>query len=314
MRSQDLRILNRLPPLETMVCFQAVARCGSFTRAAHELSITQSAVSKQIKALESAVNCALFDRHARGIVLSEQGEMLLEELEPVLFRMHRIITRIQNRDGAEAVSIACTQAVAHFWLFPRVARFNQSHPQIAVNIISSNSINERTCSDSDFGILYGDGDWTTLDSTPLFPELVYPICSTSLTLPSPETPSDLVGLPLIQLDSRAWDCMDWRDWFRHFDIDYAPSRNTLTFNQVTLVFSAALKRLGVGLGWEYMARQAIEAGELYRLGNFVCETGRWDYLVNSKYRPLSEAARIFRDWIVNSATSTDWMDLRTPAA
>jgi len=65
--TNSLRILHTLPPLETMVCFEAVARCGSFTRAAHELFITQSAVSKQIKALEDALGCALFDRHARGI-------------------------------------------------------------------------------------------------------------------------------------------------------------------------------------------------------------------------------------------------------
>jgi LysR family glycine cleavage system transcriptional activator len=298
MNTQSLRLLNTLPPLDALVSFEAVARCGSFTRAARELSITQSAVSKQIKGLEEALRCALFDRHVRGIQLSAAGASFLEELEPLLYKLHRAVLRVQHEHDTQAISIACTQAVAHFWLFPRVVRFNQTYPDIAVNIISSNAINERSCNDSDFGILYGDGDWPSLDGTRLFPEIVYPVCSTELSLPQPESVVDLCSLPLIQLDSRAWDCMDWQDWFKHFGLIYDIPRNAITFNQVTLVFNAALEGLGVSLGWDYMARQAIESGKLRQLGGFAYETGRWDYLVHAKHRPLTEPAQIFHDWLM----------------
>lgn len=301
MKAQNLRLLSTLPQIETLVCFEAVARCGSFTRAARELLLTQSAVSKQIKALEEVLHCALFDRHARGIQLSAAGAAFLEEVEPLLYKLQRAVLKARDEQDSHAVSIACTQAVAHFWLFPRIVRFNQLYPDITVNIISSNAINERSCSESDFGILYGDGDWPTLEGTPLFPEIVYPICSPALEIATPTRPEDLIGLPLIQLDSSQWDCLDWQDWFAHFDVPYQIPRNVTTFNQVTLSFNAALEGLGVTLGWDFMARPFVEAGTLKRVGDFSYDTGRWDFLVHTKYRPLAAHASTFRDWLLASA-------------
>ena len=300
MNAQNLRLLNTLPPIETLVCFEAVARCGSFTRAARELAITQSAVSKQIKALEEALHCALFDRHARGIQLSAAGASFLEELEPLLYKLQRAVLKVRYERDIQAISIACTQAVAHFWLFPRIVRFNQMYPEITVSVVSANTINERSCSESDFGVLYGDRDWPTLESTPLFPEVVYPICSSSLKVSPPVTPADLSVLPLVQLDSRQWDCLDWQDWFNHFGVQYQIPRNAITFNQVTLAFNAAVEGLGVSLGWDFMAREAIESGKLKKLGDFVYETGRSDYLVHAKYRPLTVPACVFRDWLTST--------------
>lgn len=300
MKAQNLRLLRTLPPMETLVCFEAVARCGSFTRAARELLITQSAVSKQIKALEEVLHCALFDRHARGIELSAAGATFLEEIEPLLYKLQRAVLKARDREARQAVSIVCTQAVAHFWLFPRIVRFNQLHPDITVNVISTNTINERSCGESDFGILYGDGDWPTLESTRLFPEIVYPICSPALNIAPPVKPEDLIGLPLIQLDSSQWDCLDWQDWFDHFGIRYQIPRNALTFNQVTLSFNAALEGLGVTLGWDFMARQAIESGALSKLGEFAYETGHSDFLVHARHRPLAAVARIVKDWLMSS--------------
>ncbi|WP_198399485.1 LysR substrate-binding domain-containing protein, partial [Caballeronia calidae] len=208
--------------------------------------------------------------------------------------------RARDEQSNQAVTIACTQAVAHFWLFPRIVRFNNRYPEITVSVISANAINERSCSESDFGILYGDGDWPTLDSAPLFPEIVYPIRSSTLDLPEPTKPEDLTALPLIQLDSSQWDCLDWQDWFDHFNVDYQIPRNALTFNQVTLSFNAALEGLGVTLGWDFMARQSIESGTLKRMGDFAYETGRSDFLVHAKFRPISASASIFRDWLLAS--------------
>ncbi|WP_322022865.1 LysR substrate-binding domain-containing protein [Burkholderia sp. BCC1977] len=298
MKPQNLRLLNTLPTLEALICFEAVARCGSFTRASRELLLSQSAVSKQIRSLEEVLRCGLLDRHARGVHLTRAGAAFLEEIEPLLYTLQRAVLRARDDQNSQAVTIACTQAVAHFWLFPRIVRFNQQYPAIAVNIVSANTINERSCGDSDFGILYGDGDWPTLDSTPLFPEIIYPIASAALDVPTPAQPEDLAALPLIQLDSTQWDCLDWQDWFAHFDVPYRIPRNATTFNQVTLSFNAALEGLGVTLGWDFMARRFVESGMLKRVGEFAYDTGRRDFLVHAKYRPLSAHARTFRDWLL----------------
>ncbi|WP_245965048.1 LysR substrate-binding domain-containing protein [Trinickia dinghuensis] len=293
-------MLNSLPPIETLVCFEAVARCGSFTSAARELSITQSAVSKQIKALEEALHCALFDRHARGIELSHAGAGFLEELEPLLYKLQRAVVKARNEQYGQAVSIACTLSIAHYWLFPRVVRFNQRYPEITVSVVSTNSNNEHSCNEADLGILYGDGDWSLLDSIPLIPTVVYPVCSPELQVPSPATPSDLCALPLIQLDSHEWDCIDWQDWFAYFNVDYQIPRKAITFNQLTLTLNAAIEGLGVSLAWDSMARPAIEAGKLKRLGEFQYEAQRGDHLVYSRHRPLSAQASTFKDWLLTT--------------
>uniref|UniRef100_UPI003F49233D LysR substrate-binding domain-containing protein n=1 Tax=Cupriavidus necator TaxID=106590 RepID=UPI003F49233D len=278
--------------------FEAAARTNSFTRAARELALTQSAVSKQVKALEDALHCALFDRHARGIQLNSAGAAFQEEIAPILHRLERAVVRFRNQQQGQAVSIACTQAVAHFWLFPRVVRFNQEHPDITISVMSINAISERTCNDCDLGILYGDGDWASLDSIRLFPEIVYPVCKADLNVATPSRPEEITELPLVQLDSRTWDCIDWHDWFRHFGIEYAVPQNAITFNEVTLSFNAATEGLGVCLGWDFMAKKSIETGVLRRVGEFQYETGRFDYLVSTKNRPLSKPAQTFRDWLV----------------
>ncbi|WP_043285852.1 LysR substrate-binding domain-containing protein [Paraburkholderia oxyphila] len=295
-----LRMLNSLPPIETLVCFESVARSGSFTAAARELSITQSAVSKQIKALEEALNCALFDRHARGITLSKAGASFLEEVEPVLYRLQRAVQKARNAQSGEAVTISCTLSVAHYWLFPRIVRFNQKYPDITVSVVSTNAMNEHSVGENDLGILYGSGDWTTLESAPLIHEIVYPVCSAEMQFPEPATPGDLRSLPLIQLDSHQWDCLDWQDWFDHFGVDYQIPGKAITFNQLTLTLNAALEGLGVSLVWDSMARTAIEAGKLKRVGQFQYETGRGDHLVFAKHRPLSTQAATFRDWLLTT--------------
>ena len=298
MKHQNVRLLNTLPTLEALICFEAVARCGSFTHASRELLLSQSAVSKQIRALEDVLHCGLLDRHARGIQLTAAGAAFLEDIEPLLYKLQRAVLRARDERNSQAVTIACTQAVAHFWLFPRIVRFNQQYPEISVNIVSANTINERSCGDCDFGILYGDGDWPTLDGTRLFPEIIYPIAGAAVEVPPLATPADLAALPLIQLDSTQWNCLDWQDWFAHFDVPYRIPRNATTFNQVTLSFNAALEGLGVTLGWDFMARPFVESGTLKRVGAFAYDTGRWDFLVHAKHRPLSAHARTFQEWLL----------------
>ncbi|SAK91160.1 LysR family transcriptional regulator [Caballeronia hypogeia] len=295
-----LRVLSSLPPIETLVCFEAVARCGTFTGAAKELSITQSAVSKQIKSLEESLGCALFDRHARGINLSRVGASFLDELEPLLYRLQRAVMKARDDQAAKAVSVACTLGVAHYWLFPRIVRFNQKYPDITVSVVSANSMNEQTCSENDLGILYGDGQWTTLESEQIIPEVVFPVCSMELQVPTPATPAELCDLHLIQLDSSQWDCLDWQDWFDHFGVRYKIPQNAITFNQLTLTLNAAIEGLGISLAWESMARPAMEAGKLKRVGEFQFVTGRGDHLVYAKHRPLTEQAASFRDWLIAS--------------
>ncbi|MDN0085691.1 LysR substrate-binding domain-containing protein [Crenobacter sp. SG2305] len=294
------RYLRHLPPLETLIVFEAVVRCGSFTRAATELFVTQSAVSKQIRTLEDSLKVALFERRPRGIELTAAGTKLYAEVSTQLEALLRTVTSLRAGRGGNTITVACTHAVAQYWLFPRLVEFSRNHPGITVNIHAGNDIGETNVAEHDFGILYGGGQWTSLTATPLFPEVVYPVCSRTLPVPEVHTVEELSQLPLIQLDASAWNCLDWRDWFHHFEFDYTPPAGATTFNQVTLALNAVLQGMGIGLGWEFMVQELVDKGELARVGPFAFTTGQADYLVHARHKSLSAAAECFRDWLVQS--------------
>lgn len=293
------RYLKHLPPLDSLITFEAVARNGSFTRAASELCVTQSAVSKQIRALEDNLKLALFERQARGIALTLAGASLFTEVSNVLERLQHSVNRIKVAHAPNAVTVLCTHAVAQFWLFPRLLAFNTAHPSITVNIRASNDMDESTVGDYDFSILYGSGNWSSLSAEPLFDEIVYPVASPHLQVPQVSTPQALQALPLIELDSSGWNCIDWRDWFEHFGLQHAADPQRLTFNQITLAYQAIVQGMGVGLGWDFMVKDKIDSGELVRVGPFEFKTENADYLAHSRHKTLSEAATIFQRWLLN---------------
>ena len=195
----------------------------------------------------------------------------------------------------------CTHAVAQFWLFPRLLAFNTAHPGITVNIHANNGLDESSTADYDFSILYGNGKWSSLDAHLLFAECVYPVASAALPVADIGAPSDVQTLPLIELDSSGWNCMDWRDWFRHFAIEHTPSPDSPLFNQVTLAYQAIMQGMGVGLGWDFMVRDKIDSGVLRRVGPYECISGNADYLAHSRHKTLSEAAVIFRHWLLHKS-------------
>lgn len=295
---------RNLPPLHTLVAFEAVARLGSFTAAATRLHLTQSAVSKQVQMLEERLRTPLFKRHARGVSLTQAGDALLESLEPALQRMASGIERVRQLHDQTRISLVATQAVAHYWLFPRITAFNRLHPQITINIHSNNALADLSVEDYDFILLYGRGDWTHLHADPLFAERIYPVARPGLIRQPPKSAAEVAELPLIQLDTREWDCIDWPLWFAHFGETYDLPEEALTFNQVTLVYQAVKEGMGVGLGWDFMVRAALNRGELEAVGDFVLETGKADYLAYSKSKPLKPAAQVFRDWLLDEKQKT----------
>lgn len=295
------RFSRHLPPLDTLIAFEAVARNGSFTHAASELYLTQSAVSKQIRLLEDHLGATLFERRARGIELTAAGSDFKAIVEPMLERLLANVIRLKNGHGSRNVSVICTHAVAQYWLFPRLLRFNAAHPELTVNIHASNEISESVIADYDFGILYGHGQWSSLATHKLFDESIYPIVSAARPLPAISSLTDLQQLPLIQLDASAWNCLDWHDWFAHQGVRYKAPANALTFNQVNLVFDAVMQGMGVGLGWNFMARERIDNGQIRALSDFVVHTGQADYLVHERQAPRSPAALVFETWLLANA-------------
>lgn len=292
--------------MHALVFFDAVARLGSFTRAAESLHVTQSAVSKQVRVLEADLGLPLFRRHGKQVVLTEAGAAFAAGVAPLLRELAEQTGHIRRMAVAgHGVTVVCTQAVAHYWLFPRVVRFNMVTPEVAVNIFATDEVDEARCRQADLGILY-DGETgiaASLAGDLLFAERIHPVCAPDYPVAEPLHPADLTSARLIHLDPESWKWRGWEDWFRHFGVAFQTPRDGLRFNALTLALSACQQGMGVSLGWGFMIDSLVARGELRRLGNFCMETGRCDYLVHDRARALSPAAQRFRAWLLRDVAS-----------
>ncbi|MDU9024456.1 LysR substrate-binding domain-containing protein [Pseudomonas corrugata] len=294
------RNTKSLPPVGPLVFFEAVARTGSFTQAAQELFITQSAVSKQVKKLEENLGFPLFTRKHRGVVLTDPGRALYEGVQPALESFRETVQRVRKWYDQNTISVVCTHAVAHYYLFPRLAHFQQQFPDVIVNVVATNQLSASLCLEHDFGILYGAGKWPGLSAVKLFDEIVYPICSPGFAVDQIETFDELQKQSLIQIDNEGWDVMNWNDWLSRFGQQFKPTGKVITYNQVTLALNAAERGLGIALGWEFMAREMIEKGAVKPLSQFELRTGFSDFLVHSNKAKLSNACKTFEAWLLQS--------------
>lgn len=291
--------ISAMPPLETLAYFDTVARTGSFSKAATKMCVTQSAVSKQIKNLELSLGFLLFERNSRGIELTPPGAELLSTTGPLMENLMNCIIRLKQWHEKDSVRVVCTHAVAHYWLFPRLVKFSYLHPEISVNVISTNSITAASCTEHDFAILYGKGIWPGLETDKLFDEVVYPVCRFDYEVPDIKSPGDFLSLRLIQLDRYKWNWMNWKDWFSHYEIPFTPEKNMLTYNQATLTLNASAQGLGIALGWDFMTKELIKNKTIRKVSRYVYATGNSDFLAHQTSSELSPAAKEFKKFIIN---------------
>lgn len=293
-----VKLFNRLPPIHALGVFHAVARLGSFTLAAQQLHVTQSAVSKQIRSLEEQLGMALFRRKSRGVALTAQGELLVASAERVLEDLQHTIQQARSLGRDAVVRIVCTEAVAHYWLAPRLSQLAAFQPGLKVNVFTTNDIDLLDMDDYDFGILYGDGRWPQLYSHELFAEVVYPVCHVDYPVDEIHSPADLLRHRLIQLNPEIWKWATWKDWLSHFGVAYQPGEDLISYNQATLAIAAALNKQGIALGWEFMLGDLLRNGLIRKAADFKLVSGRSDYLVYRQDEPLSPPAALFRDWLL----------------
>lgn len=254
-----------------------------------------------MRQLEDCVGVPLFERKPRGVALTRAGEELLMTVNVMLTTMYQSVTRIRNVHQSNAVSVLATHALAQFWLFPKLIEFNKAYPDIAVHVHAINEIDDASLNDFDLGVLYGAGEWASLDSDFLLPEIVYPAAHPDFDTSGIKTLDDLANANLVQIDTSAWHCLDWQQWFDYLGHDYSPPDKAPVFNQLTLAYRAVLQGMGIGMAWTFMADEAVAKGELQRVTDFQCITGLGEFLVSVKHRQLSPCAEVFRQWLLASA-------------
>ena len=265
-----------LPALSQLHTFEAVARWLSFTIAADELCLTQSAVSRQIKALEESVGRALFHRKHRAIELTADGRRLFEAVTRGLDEIVHCVGELRATQDAPQITVAASVAFSYYWLMPRLERFSERFPAIDLRILATDQKVDLTKGEADVAVLFGEGGWDALETRLLFGERVYPVCSPGYLRAHPElkTPQDLLAQTLLHLDGggNIWGGVDWGIWLAKQGVTGQPLRKGIRLNS----YPMALQGAEAGAAWPWGG--AISPMRCWR-------TGAWSAPSTKCWRP-----------------------------
>ena len=288
----------QLPSLTSLNAFDACARHGSFTAAASELGVTLGAVSRQIKALETELDCPLFQRHHRGVELTPEGIDLFQAVSSSFQQIGKLCQEFRSRVSSADVTIAATTAFASLWLMPRLGGFWRQYRDINLNHAISDNPADGGFVNADIRIRYGNGRWRGERAVKLFDDRIYPVCGAEIAAQQTfEKAVDLLHYPLLQLDSVDPVWTGWEAWLREWDCD-AGGASYRRFNNYVVALQAAEDNQGIVLGWHSQVDSLIQRGKLQRLGQFEIDAPGSFYLTWEASRGLSAAAERLRDWLL----------------
>lgn len=295
------QLKRRLPNLNALLSFEAAGRHLSFTRAADELCVTQGAVSRQVRELESALRTKLFRRGHRSVEMTDDGRRYHHAVSVALEYLADATNDVTSKPRTRQVTVAATAAISMYWLMPRLPKLREQFPDIDVQALASNAELSTMNDTFDIGIQYGHGRWPDMESTYLAPGEVVPVCSPHLLAGRHPfaRPEDLLDQPLLQLDDERMDWVSWPAWFRAAGVDGPYPGPVLRVNDYTLLNKAAFEGHGIAL-----AMRPLLGDQVAREFLVVACDVRWRtdfnfYLVQSRGKTLIPDGRIVRDWIVS---------------
>lgn len=248
-----------IPPLSALQAFEAIARRRSFSLAAQELHLTPSAVSHQLAKLEGLLNVRLFERSARGVELTPAGHNYLQRVANALGAINTATEDLRH-GVQDTLYLHCSPSFASLWLMPRIGRFTQQFPNIALALSASHVHSDFQLGLMDIDIRYGLPNWPNLEVEPVFAERVMPLASPDfIRSHALHAPGDLLRVPLIQ---SAVNVVQWPDWFARYEPDSRPERMALKFDRAMMSLDAAVQSLGVALESASLGQALIASGRL----------------------------------------------------
>lgn len=298
-----------LPPLDLFHTFEAVARHRSFTLAADELALTQSAASRRVKTLEDALGLRLFERRHRAIDLTADGQRLFETVTRGLEDISACLAALGVAAKAPQITVCASVAFAWFWLMPRLERFGALQPDVDLRVLATDQPVLPGAGEVDVAILFGPGQWEGMEARLLFGERVTPVCSPAYLRDHPELrrPQDLLDQTLLHLEygRPSFGGVDWRSWLLRQGVNGQPVRRGLRFNSYPMVLQAAEAGQGVALGWSYVTDPLVCEGRLICPVDRTLETRDGYYLCTSRPAEQTPGIRAFLDWIAAEAAAKD---------
>lgn len=285
----------RLPvSLNALRAFEAAARHLSFTRAAAELSVTQAAVSHQVKGLEQRLGKPLFRRTQRGLVLTDEGRALQPTLTDSFRRMSRLLARFEPGAEAEVITVSVVGTFAG-WLLQRLPAFREAHPDVDVRLMTNNNTVDLVGESLDFAVRFGDGHWHGTAADALMRAPLTPLCAPPLATALRE-PRQLANQTLL----RSYRPQDWPAWLERAGAPDVVPRGPV-FDVSTAMVQAAINGHGVALAPATMFAAELSRGLLVAPFPVEVDVGRY-WLTFLTSRTLTEGMSAFRSWIVSAAS------------
>jgi len=287
---------RKIPSTTALIAFEAAARHQSFTRAAEELALTQSAICRQIGGLEEFLGLALFRRSRRGVQLTEAGQSYARRIAAQLDAVERDTLSVMGQQGAMSLELAVVPTFGTQWLVPRLRGFQARHPQIALNL--TNRTRPFLFADTEFdaAIYFGDAEWSGTEAHFLMPEDLQPVCSPAL-LPDggPLSVEALARMPLLQQSTRPYA---WRQWFDSLGVKVARDMTGPRLELFSMLAQAAEHGMGVALIPPFLIQQELAEGRLVVAHQHAYRSeARAYYLMIPERKAESAGLIAFRDWL-----------------
>ena len=286
-----------LPPLELLRSFEAAARTLSFTQAAGELFLTQSAVSRQIQQLESSLGVMLFERRHRALALTESGHVFQRAVVESLERLRDAAARVREVSVLRQVALTTTPGFASLWLIPRLARFTADHPLVDVRVSATLDVLDLERSRLDVAVRFvpvGRGTGPTL-----FEESVMPVCAPSIAA-ALRAPGDLIAQTLLTVDlpnHAEAPTADWEPWLEVMGLTDLRMKNAMRFTQYADAVAAAVAGQGVVIGRLPLLRELVRTGQLVAPFGESAASRRGYFIETSRRAAANPDAQDFVRWL-----------------
>lgn len=289
--------------------FTIVAKELSFTRAAEILHITPSAVSHQMKLLESQMGVTLFIRQSKGVSLSLAGEALFTHAVSGVRNIQHGIMQSQFASQKEKLVIAVIPSLCQLWLIPRLMDFSEKFPHIELELAAIDQLVDFTTGQFDGHIHFGAGDYRINKALFLSPEKVYPVCHPDLikencanSLEQLLSNNKLLGYKAGIEDEPGG--VSWVNWFEYFSIEKPNNLNQMWFSHVAMATLAAKQKQGIALGWHKMVEDDLCNGQLIRLSEREVKTS-YDYYLVAPHRSWQDKSfNTFSSWLIEQMTES----------
>lgn len=292
--------IKPLPPMNSLIVFEAAARHLSFTKAADELNVTQGAISRQIRQLEEYLGKELFIRANRNILLSPTGAQYYQTIYASLLNIAQATAEIKKWQGDRQVTVATTNAMASLWLLPKVAGFQQSE-EIDLRILATDNIQDLYKMDFDIALFYCKVPPVGMQTTMLFPEEVFPVCSPGYLEQFKDTQDQIQFFEksLLYLDDSQKDWINWNEWFTAVNLPIVKPKNRININNYPMLLQAAINGHGLALAWGSLVDDYLKSGALVRPVDTVLRTHASFCMLEPLDRGvIPSSVKHFRMWLL----------------